>query len=1723
MPSLPPIKNTAGEGFAVEDAVVAWLSCHLVTGVPWYAGTGIIRAIECQMRQDGWSFDDIVLRSEKDGVECRCACSVKSQAVFGKNGAPLKFARALWHQWLDESASGFQRGRDSLVLISAQHEPEVREAWFGLTETARSISPESLTTRCESAAEPSPLRRAAFRSLRIDDELGQAVVDPVETARLLQKFHLVEQDFQHSESQSVTLAISLCQQALSDVQRERASELWEALLNFAASVRRKGGCITLPDLLTKLSHRFALKQHPNYAADWATILSDSLQRLESLPAKIGGLVSVERCDLLELVSREAERHRSVAILGESGNGKSVIALQWATADAAGVVWLRAADLSTVGGLRMLFRLSHSLAELFANSCQPFRLVLDGLDKSFDESAFDEAALVLRSASAAVNSDRCQIVLTCCPEDWERVRGHLIRRGISIPAEVVRVGRFTDSELREACQRLSSLRLLAQRPHLRPILRWPKALDIVATFWRVSDAPLSWATESDFARWFWWSAICREHPASFRDRVARKLAVQLADRMAANAQLNDFARDEAETIAEMAREGHIEIDTVRGTVRFAHELIADWARQRELQVQGEAVGTFLQKRLQSPLWHRAVRFHGLDLLDHQSDATTWQRLFLEFNSGSAVDEIAQNLLLEAPVFALEQCVVLEHLWPVFQADEGRLLRRFLRQFLRVATIPNEKIVAHFRSRSPDLQIDAISIYRRPWVPYWLGVLEFLGAHAEETTAAAREEVADVCLLWLPLQSAISTRMKDAAKLAVVAARQFYRSGKRWRDVSAEEKICQALLAAAPEMPDEVAELALTLSGRDPPDAEDSFAVEEHENRSQFIADLGPFVPWPEGPRRSCEQFFSKAFMNGGHAAPFFHTLPEVAVEVMFAVLLDIPRAICHPRDIHHELDEHGFNAGALESCFWTSGPFLAFLRINPTVALPAIIRLVNFATDRAYELGEDLRQHIEVPVTVDGKRRVWRGHQFSYLWHQGHVFGPRAVGCALLSLEKWFYTLMDDGQPLDEHIVTILRESRSIAFAAVLISVGKRKPELFLGPLQPMLEAVDFYWIEISLRHEDGFHASAFFDRSGAIFDAWREWVQMPHRKESIGELALRMFLGHTKWREMIGGFRRTWQTRLDSATLENPAPRWLPNIVSQFDLSNWHADRSEDGALISYKPPSDLPQPTPEEAERFKRSELLTLLPFQCSQALLEATEFSEDQMSNWWSQLSEVRAFPVPSSEFEIWQSEDALCGIVAVAVVRHRAWLAADPAREAEALAILREVGTQPPKRFWLVEDDICAFKWDNFAAWALTTLWCEQPNDPYFLQAVGALALWDRYLVVAQVMSVAAQHRTQLGTHFDRLLAHTLRYSPARHRARMEQHMPHKSFDRDAWARVHLEKFLAGKTKPLPASWVGLVEPRKRRGREANDLTRGFDIGHMCAALDWAEDLGTARDEEEQLTWLRFHRESLLCAVTRIEWMPDAPSRERWNDRQDRFPYKDERRLLERIARIVARLAPGGNHRPLWEPIFALGRAGAPWVEAFVSQWLIEATDDDGPGLAFIEQWLAMLSYAESSPAWKSGGDSRSSSREMWIKLLGFSPFSSVFWNEKLAPAIEATRAFHERWARSHVHNHRDASTYIYFLKTPAARALRVDGLCLLYETVPVDDEYFWRDASTRDVFASLLRLLLDEHWHQIIANPLARNGLMSFLLKLAALQHPLGSEVLAMAGSRFGGMTDPLPHN
>lgn len=89
-PLVKNTRNTAGEGFAVEDRVAAWLACHLLSYTPWpNPRAGFVEPIYCQMRQDGWRFDDFIVEVNNAGEGYRVACSVKSFPSTAPRKAPV--------------------------------------------------------------------------------------------------------------------------------------------------------------------------------------------------------------------------------------------------------------------------------------------------------------------------------------------------------------------------------------------------------------------------------------------------------------------------------------------------------------------------------------------------------------------------------------------------------------------------------------------------------------------------------------------------------------------------------------------------------------------------------------------------------------------------------------------------------------------------------------------------------------------------------------------------------------------------------------------------------------------------------------------------------------------------------------------------------------------------------------------------------------------------------------------------------------------------------------------------------------------------------------------------------------------------------------------------------------------------------------------------------------------------------------------------------------------------------------------------------------------------------------------------------------------------------------------------------------------------------------------------------------------------------------------------
>ena len=122
-------------------------------------------------------------------------------------------------------------------------------------------------------------------------------------------------------------------------------------------------------------------------------------------------------------------------------------------------------------------------------------------------------------------------------------------------------------------------------------------------------------------------------------------------------------------------------------------------------------------------------------------------------------------------------------------------------------------------------------------------------------------------------------------------------------------------------------------------------------------LGSHRDWPlrppaaDGPSRAVSDGFRSAVMQTQALGALMSVRPEVAREVVLAVCIDEPRPSDPFGQNRSPFDRLGLSDWQMlyPAAYW-KGPFLRFLQIAPQQGLDAIVRLVNYATERWLESG-----------------------------------------------------------------------------------------------------------------------------------------------------------------------------------------------------------------------------------------------------------------------------------------------------------------------------------------------------------------------------------------------------------------------------------------------------------------------------------------------------------------------------------------------------------------------------------------------------------------------------------------------------------------------------------------------------------------------------------------------------------------------------------------------------
>lgn len=1739
-----PVDVTGGGGFRFEDAIAARFLLDMLTGL-FSLGVrfGRLQKLHWQVRESGWLADDLVGEFIADGAARHASFSIKHDRQVTEGGFPEAFVEAARNQMTGQNgARKLAPHADAVVLVVGKLANSVREAWDKLLGEALAADDARVLARLQppngEGSQSSRVARALHQSFAPTTSDAPGALDVIRHVRLL------DFDFGSETSRDEGHAVCDAQGVLTAGDVEQARLLWSRLYELASTMRSRGGTLDAEQLARELKSQFALSDHPDFRADWSALQTASAEAMDDVRMEIAGLPRLAHPNESDRLAAVLEEHQVCALVGESGVGKSALAREFAEDCYARVVWLTAdAAASVIGSL------GHSLADVLASSRERVVLVIDAAER-FATPEFKKVAHAVRTIRTRGAGMMVHVLVTMQSESAARIADAFAEHSTSLPNQVT-LERPSEDAARELLSNVPAMRWTSFRADVRPALRNLKVLEWVVRGINAGQAPdsgkiLNVSALIDFlwARWI---------EGSSSDLDAAEALKQIAriegDSLSGGVPRSALGSSSSAVLRELERRDLVRLRHER--VFFTHDLVGDWARLRVLLEHGAEVGGALRDCAAKPRWHRAIRLLGQNLIDRGGDGLEqWAALVRTADDEKHEDVIVRDLLLEASFLASDAAGRLESVWNLLVAEQARLLSILLQRFQYAATATDPEMRERLGPSVP--HADFQHLFRVPQPVYWGGVLEALDRHREDVarfTDAAR--IAKMWLAWVPRST--STRRilwrNEAANVAIAIAREI--QGQIEEGASSREckEVFEAVLHAAPDRPQEVVALCLELAARRPlgqaavdrrrkanERTEESRRrwERDHPDRAAQARTLSRRVfstgqlraPWPHGPSGRVPEAFATACFEAAAFSALVSVDPVAACEVLLAVCIEEPQEE-DPHGYYARDDDRGMTHwSAGYPAMYFRGPFLRLLRECPTEGLSFAIRLVNFATERWLDESKSRRSRMfgeagaatpQVEIVVDGETHRWVGDDTVYQWHYTSPLGSGAVSCALMALEKWLYEQIDEGKDVSSCLRTILKESRSLAFAGVLVDIGKRTPALFAGELQELLAVWELYAVDSQV--VAGRSGSTWPELIGwgrqpqQLVSLAADWYGLSHRKQLLWNVATYLLLSNASIRPFFERVRTEW-----SALVRDEQPETLVLLIERLNLANYSIREREDGSHeIALQWPARITERHAAETRQMEKGMVTMNTPWRCRRWLDGEAELSDSDVSEILRLARDLDPdvdLDQAADDLDVRDPRDALFGVIAVLTVLRPATIAADSALESWCRSWLeRAVDAPRAARHWGDPPLGLERGFDAFVAEAGVALIARNSDDELGRRLAAGGGASARANVVSHTMRRAYLLRGSLKEDFQRLqvlVARCCAVASAEHQfhpgsrqssAAAERRVAHAdAFTRRALPsvrpslaemRIDAERELAALAVLGPDS-DGHPTSETVDGRRQQPHAR-LDDRLLLAAFGWI-DVRTARAGEEQESWMGFLREALSILLTDLREKEDDDRRHR----RSSLPGDFDRWVLARTVDALSALDADGA-QTFWQPVVELGSDEHDYVETFLDFCLADARRRPAGARAFSGLWRAMIECAVTHPGWQPRGARDGDVARMVCALYGFHAHSESNGDPASEPYVTAIPGMLDLFASAAARWFSlplVAARFAAFASTDDGAPFRLPGLVWLSEPVASYEDEAWEDAWLSDAIVRFLRTVWERERMSVAAPGQPRSSFERLLTVVAA---------------------------
>jgi len=1741
-----PTKSTGGGGYTFADKIAAgFLVRMLDRSLPIEPARGPILALHFETRDAGNLLDDLSIDLAHGTNKSHCLISVKSNRQLTTSGFNAEFVQDAWEQWKQPSTASYNRDVDLLGLAVGTISDSAFEEWKGLSEQAQATTPDRLVERLANPGQMSEAHREIFAGLHDPTQ-----TDALETARLASRIRV----FPFSEGYESKF-ITFCSKIVSAGTLDEGKKLWDRLLVLAAENRGTGGFYDLPKLIDALRPDFVLHDYPDYEADWRRVEAVSKENADGIGRTLGGVVQLPRAAERAALTEALAQNNIVVLAAESGSGKSAVVATFVSDPqiCTRFVWLSAEQLSKPSQMEIAhtFHLDHVLPELIRNSavCGCI-LVLDRFEKFEGEAR--RRAIELVAAIKAESFIGWKIVFTCQDQFAKNVQDALIESGTAdshrIPFE-----KPSRQEIYDALGHLPQVRMLLLRTHLVPLLRNLVVLDWVLRSeldQRLSAAPAAWIGETDIINWIWERWIGNARSYISRDTLLRTLGRREGERLSGAVHVDTITGSvQLDLIATFREEGLLRVNLP--SIRFHHDLMGDWARFRDLSYATDPVAEI--KRVASiPRWARAIHLYAQSLAEKRDDLQAWKTASEHLAGNDPAAQVASDIFLDGVLFATNSEELLEEIWPNIIENEGLILKRLLTRLQHSASIPDPR----FQMIDPTMAAHLEGYLRLPHPTYWAPALAVFERHSADVPKTALLPAAKACELYLRTMPVGIAGHVAASRLAIELAKEL--QGQIAEHVifrDADKPICEALLHAAWDFPEEVAQIALELSRRrDEPEhaiQRNKAANEEREKRAREWRAKNPRpkrkpipVPFPlseprgplrdpadDGPREEISEGFRSAVMNTVALAALITVRPEAAREILLAVCIQEPKHVELYRDRSPFREDQGLAHwhDGYPAGYWKSA-FLLFLQKAPSQALDAILRLVNYATLRSFEahLGrvptEEDRQEFGVELEANGRTSLWLGNAHQFAWHRANTLDAPAIECALMALEKWLYEEVEAGRRVSGPIATIFNQSESVAFAGVLIALGLKHPVLFTRDLQPLLGNLFLYGTQLSLALSEGNSWSiAYSDQHQLVIEMAKQWNQMPHRRYPLQEVAQWVMMQDEGTRAYLSSRIPGWRKLLS----DHPSDK-LELLILKLDPDSYKQTSLPDGQIqFELQIPPELEnklQPARTETDLKTLSLMLGVRARQC----LPDHPLPPKDVPTFAADLERLIAWSPPDEDLQTRQYRlNSIAGAVAVLVIQHQPWLAEHPDLQAWCLDFLQNPhpseGLDHDSPVSGLDHSAEAFR----AEAGLALLECDREEWALRLVFDGITDFY--YRTILQTMGNAFLRRVQLGEVFDELVNVVVLWSALRRAADRDSGYQADRSQLEKYKATLFRRLISGRLRGAMISppraerlarrllerisrrTMSETERRIHNARQEHirnqDIERGRRLRRETSPLD-IEVLrkGFAFLPLMITDPLPADRERLplfLQELFELEMRTlPRPTLEQDYAEIDGTPFDFDYWILSRVAEYVATTPSADAAKNFYRPILELGPAGRYWVEAFLKPFVSRGLAITNDLARFSARWAEIVEFALALPNWQpKPGFSWNPAEALAADLMGLSEVQSeVLGKAQYLSVVTAVQPVFERWAKVWLGSGSVAAWFCKFLLTESGSALLPWGIEQLADLLSCFEESDWQRYHLGDHLTDVLAACWKSRRSEIESRPSRQTAFLQLLTELCARQVP-----------------------